>query len=282
MTEPQHPLYDMKERSHRLAIPSDASETPDDIGEEKPRGIPIIFPGIAGRVPRLTQALLLLNVIIFLPRYVIGDYFEQSFLFGAILPDFVLQNGEVYRLFTAMFLHFSEMHILFNGIALFSIGGNVERIFGHTRFLLIYLLGGLAGSVLSLLLSSSNVIAAGASGAVFAIWGADLMFSWRHRAYFGEQFKASIQTSLLMLGLNIGAGFASPAIGIWAHLGGLFGGIILTWWLGPRFALPNPIRLIEGRIHAIDMQPLKKSLPVLVIYSVGLLLVLGLTFLLRA
>ncbi len=282
MTEPSHPLYDApKPRPHPLNLPADDADS-EEMQEDTPKGIPIVFPGIAERIPRLTQALLLINVLIFLPRYFIGDYFEQSFVFGAILPEFVLQQGEVYRLFTAMFLHFNEMHILFNGIALYSMGSNVERLFGHTRFLLIYLLGGLAGSVLSLLLSSSNIIAAGASGAVFAIWGADLMFSWRHRAYFGEKFRSSIQASLLMLGLNIAAGFASPAIGIWAHLGGLVGGVILTRFMGPYFALPNPIKVLDGRIHAVDIQPLTKRYLVLIAYSVGLVGVLGLTFLLRA
>lgn len=135
---------------------------------------------------------------------------------------------------------------------------------------------------MSLFLSSSNTIAAGASGAVFAIWGAELIFLWRHRGFFGESIRASLQTSLLVLVLNIFIGFSSPAIGIWAHLGGLAGGVILTWFMEPYFVLSNPPKVVDGRIYAFDLQPLQRRIPVLVAYGVGLLAFLFLTFLLRA
>lgn len=144
MTQPRHPLEEApRQQRHPLELTPDDAELNEN-GEsqpEKSRGIPIVLPNVAETLPRLTQILVVINLVIFLPRYIIGDYFEQSFVFGAIFPEMILQYGEVYRLFTAMFLHFNEMHILFNSLALYSIGRNVERLFGHTRFLLIYLLG---------------------------------------------------------------------------------------------------------------------------------------------
>ncbi|MCA9915816.1 MAG: rhomboid family intramembrane serine protease, partial [Anaerolineae bacterium] len=146
----------------------------------------------------------------------------------------------------------NEAHILFNSLALYYIGSNVERLFGHTRFALIYFLGGLAGSIAMLF---AGVGGLGASGAVFAIWGAEVAFFYKHRALFGAVAQARLRSSLIFMGMNFFLGFAANAaaditnaenairIGNSAHLGGLIGGGLLAWLIQPHFVaerIANP------------------------------------------
>ncbi len=161
--------------------------------------------------PTVTYALIAINVLIFVIRALSPQLDEQILLWGANNPVAVLQNGEVYRLFTSMFLHASifdaaggyalanSLHLIFNMYILYVIGIQVERLFGHVRFTLIYLLGGLAGSVLSAVLSSGNVYSVGASGAVFAIMAAQFVYLYQHRKLLGARGRAQMQ-SLIMSG----------------------------------------------------------------------------------
>src|SRR5690606_30425031 len=113
----------------------------------------------------------------------------------------VLVQGQYHRLFTAMFLHAGLLHIFFNMYALYLFGSILEPLFGHLRFIIIYLLGGLTGSVLSVVLGDPNPpfaqmvfagASVGASGAVFAIFGAEMVFIYRHRALLGERGRAQL------------------------------------------------------------------------------------------
>ncbi len=240
------------------------------------------FPGTASR-PYLTYALIVINVAIFVLRYIQPQLAVDILLWGVADTERIVNPAtrEVYRLFSAMFLHLNEAHILFNSLALFYIGSNVERIFGHVRYALIYFLGGLAGSIAMLFVGLGGL---GASGAVFAIWGAEVVFFYQHRQLFGVVAQARLRSSLIYMGLNFFFGFAVNAaaeisnaqnairIGNAAHFGGLVGGALLTWLIGPRFV---PQRIMDAQagqppIRIVQTNPLRERVREILFYCVGL------------
>jgi rhomboid protease GluP len=241
--------------------------------------------------PRLTYILIGLNVAIFVLRAFSLEIDRALLEWGANNPGLVLQNGEFYRLFTSMFLHAgiydargqlmpaNAMHILFNMLALYSIGSEVERYFGHLRFALIYLLGGLSGSILSALLSGPEVFSIGASGAVFAILGAEMVFLYKHRRLFGAAGRQRLQNTVILLVINLGFGLVSAVSGSvvridnWAHIGGVIGGVVVTWFIGPFFNLRRHPQYPE-ELLAEDINPVRGRYRELSLYFCGMLGVL--------
>lgn len=263
-----HPLYDLPEED----------EVPPANDEKLIR---LRIPGAVKR-PYVTYALLLINVALFLLRYVDEELAIQLLNWGVADTLLIVNpaSREVYRLFTAMFLHLDATHIIFNSLALLFIGSYVERLFGHVRFLVIYFLGGLAGSVAMLFVSPGGL---GASGAVFAVWGAEIVYLYQHRALLGDVAQARIRSSLVLVGLNFLMGFTvniattlsgsgGVFIGNVAHLGGLVGGVILTWMIGPRFMLrrvPQP-QPGEPPVELVQTNPLLLRVRAVLLYSIGL------------
>src|SRR5262249_39531497 len=105
---------------------------------------------------------------------------DPLILHGGMQPLSVA-NGDYYRLVTSMFLHLSPLHILFNGWALLVFGRFVEQSMGRLAFAIVFLVGGLCGSVASYLFSPPIVVSAGASGAIFALFGAFIAYNFRRR-----------------------------------------------------------------------------------------------------
>jgi hypothetical protein len=136
-------------------------------------------------------------------------------------------QGDYYRLLTSMFMHANLLHILFNMTALFSVGRTLEPYFGRTRFLLVYLGGGLCGSAASALLNTPLISSVGASGAVFAIFGAAVVYDLRYRD-LSQTLKLGRSGSVIAINLFNGL---RPDSGIdnWAHLGGVVGGALIAW-----------------------------------------------------
>ena len=98
----------------------------------------------------------------------------------------IIQGGEYYRLFTCMFLHFGIEHLLNNMLVLFVLGSRLEQVIGKIKFLLIYLIGGVLGNVISLLIelrTQDFAVSAGASGAVFAVMGAMIYIVIRNKGW---------------------------------------------------------------------------------------------------
>lgn len=246
--------------------------------------------------PMVVMALIAVNLLVFALGFLSPNIDEWLFLNGASRAHEVLVKGEYYRLFTAMFLHAGLLHIFFNMYALYLFGSILEPVFGHRRFALIYLLGGLGGSVLSVVMGDPNPPLAnlvfsgasvGASGAVFAIFGAEMVFLYRHRALLGERGQAQFRNLLVMLALNLFIGLASTAPGAavridnWAHLGGLIGGLALTWLIGPQF-VPRADPLRPGLMIASDITLQKRRDSLAVVYTLVLIAVLIIaTFLAR-
>ncbi len=241
--------------------------------------------------PTVTYTLIAINVLIFVIRALSPQLDEQLLLWGANNPIAVLQNGEIYRLFTSMFLHASifdgaggyvfanSLHLIFNMYILYVIGIPVERLFGHVRFTLIYLLGGLTGSVLSAVLSSGNVYSVGASGAIFAVLAAQFVYLYQHRKLLGARGHAQMQSLIILAVINLIFGLLSNAPGSamsvdnWAHIGGVIGGLVLTWAIGPIYIVrrhpENPNALLGE-----DINPLKNRYWAVSLFAIALMVIL--------
>lgn len=149
-------------------------------------------------------------------------------------------NGEVWRLLTAMFLHIGPTHLISNLIGLFMLGPILEGHLGHWRFAAIYLVGGLFGSVASY--AFSPALSAGASGAVFALLGATVLYFFRFRENFGPRGEEILRSMVIVLVLNLVLGGTVANVDNWGHLGGLFGGLLVIVGLFPRFRPPAIIQ----------------------------------------
>jgi membrane associated rhomboid family serine protease len=160
-----------------------------------------------------------------------GDLYARWALYGPLVAD-----GEWWRLITATFLHASLIHLAFNMLFLWWMGAPLEEAIGRGRFLLLYLVSGLAGSAGALLLTP-NGVTVGASGAVYGILGAALVFERQRNYVLGG-------AALTILILNLAITFVIPGISIGGHLGGLVGGALGALALS---------RL--GRTHAIYGRP---------------------------
>ena len=138
---------------------------------------------------------------------------------GAMYPTDVLQ-GDWYRLFCAMFLHFGAEHLISNMFMQYFLGDMLLRALSQWKFVLIYLLAGIGGNVTSLvmmLVTGDFAVAAGASGAIYGIIGALLWVVLQN----GGRFESiSVPRMLLATALYIGYGFSTEGVDAWAHLGG--------------------------------------------------------------
>jgi rhomboid protease GluP len=135
-----------------------------------------------------------------------------------------------------MFLHStgSLLHIGFNMYALYVIGPELERHFGHGRFLALYFLGGFAGNVVSFLFSPEYSL--GASTAIFGLIGAQGVFLYRNRSLFGRIAQRALVNIVMVAVVNLIIGL-SPGIDNWGHVGGLVGGTLFAWLGGPLLAV---------------------------------------------
>lgn len=198
--------------------------------------------------PWATRTLLAINVAVFVAMIAAGFLLYNTFngsedmrilvLFGAKVNE-LIALGQTWRLFTAMFLHIGVFHLLFNLYALNALGPLVEGYFGHVRFLAIYLIAGLFGSLASY--AFSPVPSAGASGAIFGLAGATTVYFLRYRENFGARGRAILQNMLLIIGINLVFGLTAPGIDNWGHVGGLVGGALVAFGLLPRYAAPAVI-----------------------------------------
>jgi rhomboid protease GluP len=186
--------------------------------------------------PVVTYTIMALTILVFIAQQVsvalLGGDLPAAL--GAKINQYILA-GEYWRLITPVLLHGSILHILFNMYALYSFGRGLEGIFGHTRYLLLYLIGGLAGNVASFLLSSNNSL--GASTAVFGLVAAEGVSIYLNRRMLGSQARAILSNVGFVIVANLILGFSSTGIDNWGHLGGLVGGGIFALLAGPLFAV---------------------------------------------
>ena len=182
--------------------------------------------------PIITVSLIIINVIVFILMYIFGKGSQDAFTlikFGAFQKELIL-GGEYYRLITSAFLHIGIFHLLFNCYALYVIGRQLESFLGKIKFLIIYLVSALCGSLMSMIFPIS--ISAGASGAIFGLLGSLLYFGYNYRVYLGTVLKSQIIPLIL---INLIFGFMVSGINNAAHIGGLIGGILITMSLGIKY-----------------------------------------------
>lgn len=181
----------------------------------------------------VTTILIGLNVVIYLAELVGGGTINgvNNWIFdhGALVVRAAysdgtpagLAAGEWWRLLTAAFLHYGPIHLGMNMLALWWLGGPVEQALGHWRFLLVYIVSGLAGSA-GALIWTPNAITVGASGAIFGMLGAGLILEYRATGRLGGNY-------LTLIIVNLAFTFAlSSNISVGGHIGGLIAGILCT------------------------------------------------------
>ncbi len=177
---------------------------------------------------KVNLAMVLINIVVFAVLEIIGDTTNPQFMVdhGAVYTPLV-QEGQYWRLFSAMFLHFGFEHLAYNMFSLIFLGDILESIVGSVRYLIIYLAGGLGGNLLSLFMSLQSgtyKVSAGASGAIFAVMGAFFYIAIRNRKSFG---KDGMRRLGLMVVLMVMQGLVDRGVDQSAHMGGLVTGFVL-------------------------------------------------------
>src|SRR5690625_4153209 len=174
--------------------------------------------------PIFTYILLAINLMMFFILEINGGSTDVETLiqFGAKYNPYMI-DGEWWRLVSSMFLHIGFLHLAMNIVAFYYLGVAVERIYVSSRFLIIYFLAGIAGSLTSFTFAMN--VSAGASGAIFGLFGALLFFGIVHKKVFFQTMGRNIIT---IVAINIVLGFVIPQIDIGAHLGGLIAGFIAS------------------------------------------------------
>ncbi|WP_082233834.1 rhomboid family intramembrane serine protease [Halobacillus massiliensis] len=174
--------------------------------------------------PLFTYILLAINLLMFAWLEMAGGSTSVRTLIemGAKYNPAII-DGEWWRIISSMFLHIGVFHLLMNMLALYYLGMAVEQIFGSVRFLIIYFLAGIFGGLASFAFNPS--VAAGASGAIFGLFGALLYFGLKNKRIF---FQTMGYNLIFIITINVVFGFAVPQIDNGAHLGGLVGGFLAS------------------------------------------------------
>lgn len=173
--------------------------------------------------PIVTYAIMALCVIVFAAEALTGQLVGSgSPIVSALLYYPPYTSIEPWRMLTSLFVHGSILHILFNMYSLFVLGPELERLVGRWRFIALFLLSGLGGSV-AVLLSSPNSAVIGASGAIFGLFGAYFVIA-RHLGGNSRQL-------IIVIVINLAIGFIVPGIAWQAHVGGLIIGALVAFAL---------------------------------------------------
>lgn len=176
----------------------------------------------------LSYLIIAINVIITCLMFLSDNSFSVYTLisYGAKYNP-MIAAGQYYRLITSMFLHADLTHLLFNMYALSILGKNIEIIYGKFKFLVIYLVAGIFGSLGSFIFNDS--VSVGASGAIFGLFGALIyLYISRPNIFSLKQ----LLNLLALIGINLFLGIILPSIDNWAHIWGLIGGFVISWSIG--------------------------------------------------
>lgn len=161
--------------------------------------------------------------------------------FGAMFQPYVVYQHEFWRFVTPIFIHIGLMHYAVNSVTLYYIGSQIEGIYGHWRFFALYLLSGIAGNVASFAFGNPASISAGASTALFGLFGAFLVLGRHFRNNPSIQFM--VRRYFVFIALNLVFNLFTPSVDILGHLGGLIGGLLVATFLD----VPN--HRGQGNIH---------------------------------
>jgi rhomboid protease GluP len=171
--------------------------------------------------PTVTYDLIGINIVIWVLVYILGFY---PLLEGGAKVNQYITIGQYWRLLTPIFLHAgpTPIHVLVNCYSLYVLGQGVERIFGHYKFLFVYIAAGIMGNIASFAFSPHPAV--GASGAIFGLLGAILYYGVENPKVYKKYFGYNVITTIV---LNVIIGFSlAGIIDNFAHLGGLAGGFL--------------------------------------------------------
>jgi membrane associated rhomboid family serine protease len=200
----------------------------------KPQGVQRMTRGVQraaveGVGAKVTRALIAVNVAVYVAELATGGsvngvgskIYDKGFL-AALQYDshghlVGVARGDYWRLITAAFLHYGPFHLLLNMVALYWFGSLLEQRIGSGKYLLLYIVSGLAGSA-GALIASPLTPTVGASGAIFGVLGAGLVFEQQRDYVFGG-------SALGIIVINLVLTFSIANISIGGHIGGLIGGI---------------------------------------------------------
>jgi rhomboid protease GluP len=215
-------------------------EEPQPLAQIQPQRAVVRLPQ---RAPVVVYTLIGITVLIFALQLITASgqfgscpFFNETDLpicYGLKVNELIL-DGQWWRFVTPMFIHASLLHIGFNLYALYVLGPDLERHFGHVNFLILYLVSGFAGVVLSFLLTAAPSL--GASTAIFGLLGAQGIFVYRNQKIFGRRAQMALRNIAQIALINLLIGL-SPGIDNWGHVGGLLGGGLFAWFGGPVYAV---------------------------------------------
>lgn len=179
-----------------------------------------------------------------LGQYVLGT--DILMALGAKI-NAAIRSGQYWRLITPVFLHANLLHIGVNMYALLAIGPGLERQYGHARYLVLYLLAGFSGNVVSFIFSP--YVSLGSSTAIFGLLAAEGIFVYQNKGLFGSRSRSILMNILVIAAINLVIGL-TPGIDNFGHLGGLIGGLLFGWFAGPIWqpeGLYPELRLVDQR-----------------------------------
>lgn len=189
-------------------------------GARSVRQVRTQFGGVPVAKPTVTYVLIGVNAVMFALQILV-----PGFQRALVLQSFAVADGEFYRLLTSAFLHYGAAHILFNMWALYVVGPPLEAALGRLRFIGLYLVSALGGSVLVYLASSPVAQTAGASGAIFGLFGATFVI--------GRRLRMDVRWVIAIIAINLVITFVIPLVSSqnisWqGHIGGLVTGAAIA------------------------------------------------------
>lgn len=217
--------------------------TPDMLAEDPFRLTRVDFEKDMSAAPLFALALIVVNIAVFAWELSVGALSSREAVIaaGAVYGERVFA-GENWRLATGMFLHAGFGHLIGNCLVLYVLGLASEQAWGRLRALQIYFFSGLGSSLLTALMQPKPSV--GASGAIFGLLGAAIVFFYRHSPGLHPRARR-IGSALLGWGLfQLALGLSSPIVDNWGHLGGLLTGAAFG------AALPSRLFREDGSVKA--------------------------------
>jgi len=214
------------------------------------------MPGVANPWTSVTNIIIAVNVVVFVIMagllgagwFQVTDimpYMRYGANNGAATTD-----GEWWRLVTSMFLHFGLLHLVLNMWALFQAGHFVEKLLGRRLYALAYFGSGIISSLASILWHGDRMWSAGASGAIFGVYGALLGYMLHEKRGMPRSvFQPMFKSTLAFAGYNLLYGLVHPGIDNAAHIGGFLGGIVIGWLVAMPVDLELRAKLTSQRLR---------------------------------
>jgi len=219
----------------------------------KPRGIYFQRAFHFGRIPYLTLAVCLANLLVFFLQRAEGPVTVGTLVsYGAKAGPLIHDLGQLWRLLTANFVHVDAFHIGFNLFVIFHFGAAVENAYRHLDYLLILLASALGTTLASY--ATTDALTLGASGVAYGLLGSAVVFGLKYARWLPRRYRAVLGAAVLpTVGIFLYMGFTSEGIDNWGHLGGLLAGSAVTLPLTPRLwgATPSLRERIVRRVLPI-------------------------------